>query len=123
MNWDTPLAEPIALTGRRQRFRTLREAAEFLSERYGNARGGVLEGALRDLMAAAERPAEDTVGRATRQFARFLADENLIEELPPLRDYSEGLERRIRDMLAGRSSAARAKLAQGLTKRRGPTRR
>lgn len=123
MSWDTPLTEPLVLTGGGQRFRTLRDAAEFLSDRYGKARGGVLEGALRDLMAAAEHPTEDTVGRARYQFARFLSDENLIKELPALRDYGEGLERRIRDMLAGRSGTARAKLAKGLKRRRAPSKR
>lgn len=123
MSWDTPLAEPLALTGGRQRFRTLRDAAEFLSARYGNARGGVLEGALRDLMAAAERPTEDTVGRATHQFARFLADEKLIKELPALRNYGEGLEGRIRGMLAGRSGASRTKPAKGLRRQRAPPHR
>lgn len=42
MTWDTPLAEPIALTSGRERFQTLRDAATFLAERYGKARGGVL---------------------------------------------------------------------------------
>ncbi len=74
MTWDTLLTESVALSSGRQRFKTLRDAATFLAARYDRARGGGLEGAIRDLMAAAENPTEDAVGRATRQFARFHAD-------------------------------------------------
>ena len=72
-------------------------------------------------MATAENLIEDTAGRATHQFARFLANENLIKDLPQLRDYGEGLQRRIGDMRAGRSSTARLKCANGLTLRRPPS--
>lgn len=67
---------------------------------------------------ATESPTEDAVGRATHQFARFLADENHIREMPALKDYGEGLKRRIRDMLAGRGGAARAKVLKGISARR-----
>ena len=116
-SWDVDLAEPITLTSGRRRFRTLRDAATFLAHSYGKARGGVLEGAISDLMDAAENPTADRVRRATDQFARFLADENLIAGRPG----SSGgdLEQRIRDMLAGRrSKAGQAKVAGGVKRRR-----
>ncbi len=116
-SWDMELAEPIALTSGRRRFRTLRDAATFLADDYGKARGGVLEGAITDLMAAAENPTVDHVRRATDQFARFLADENLIADRPG--SSGGALEQRIRDMLAGRrAKAGQAKVAGGVKRRR-----
>ncbi len=116
-SWDVELAEPITLTGGRRRFRTLREAANFLAHSYGKARGGVLEGAISDLMDAAENPTADHVRRATDQFARFLAEENLISSRASTT--GSDLEQRIRDMLAGRrSKAAQAKVAGGVRRRR-----
>ena len=121
MNWRTRLAEPIALSVGDRRFETLRDAAEFLTERYSKARGGVLAGAIEDRMAAAANPSADHVRRATDQFARFLADENLIAARSAARGTSTGsdLEQRIRDMLAGRrSTAGQAKVATAIRKRR-----
>lgn len=116
-SWDVDLAEPIALQSGRRRFLTLRDAATFLAEDYGKARGGVLAGAISDLMAAAENPTADTVRRATDQFARFLADENLIAFRPG--SSGNDLEQRIRDMLAGRRNrAGQAKVAGGVKRRR-----
>jgi hypothetical protein len=116
-SWDVELAEPIALTSGRRRFLTLRDAAIFLAHNYGKARGGVLEGAIADLMAAAENPTAEHVRRATDQFARFLADENLIAGRPG--STGSDLEQRIRDMLAGRrSKAGQAKIAGGVKRRR-----
>lgn len=116
MNWGTPLAEPIALSVGDRHFATLRDAAEFLSERYSKATGGVLAGAIEDLIVAANDPSPDHVRRATEQFARFLADENLISGRPG----SSGgeLEQRIRYMLSGRrAKAGQAKVAGGLKRR------
>lgn len=121
MNWKVRLAEPIALIAGDRRFETLRDAAEFLTERYSKARGGVLAGAIEDLMAAAANPTADHVRRATDQFARFLADERLIAGPLATRSTSTGgdLEQRIRDMLAGRrSTAGKAKVAKAIRKRR-----
>jgi hypothetical protein len=116
-SWDVELAELIALTSGRRRFRTLRDAANFLADDYGKSRGGVLEGAITDLMIAAENPTPEHVRRATDQFARFLADENLIVGRPG--SSGSDLEQRIRDMLAGRrSKAGQAKVAGGVKRRR-----
>ena len=117
MNWRTPLAEPIALSAGGRQFKTLRDAAEFLTERYSKARGGVLAGTIEDLIVASADPSPDHVRRATDQFARFLADENLIAGRPGT---SGGdLEQRIRDMLAGRrAKAGQAKVAGGVKQRR-----
>lgn len=117
MNWRTPLTEPIALSAGDRKFTTLRDAAEFLNERYSKARGGVLQGAITDLMAAAENPTPEHVRRATDQFARFLADENMIVGRPG--SSGSDLEQRIRDMLAGRrTEAGQAKVAAGVKRRR-----
>ncbi|MGQ3353215.1 MAG: hypothetical protein ACT6XY_16855 [Phreatobacter sp.] len=116
-SWDMELAEPIALSSGRRRFRTLRDAATFLAKDYGKARGGVLEGAIADLMAAAENPTSEQIRRATDQFARFLADQNLIAT----RSSSTGndLENRIREMLAGRRpKSGQAKVTAGMKRRR-----
>ena len=116
-SWDVELAEPIALTNGRRRFITLRDAAVFLAHSYGKARGGVLEGAITDLMAAAENPTAEQVRRATDQFARFLADENLIDGQPS--SSGSDLEQRIRDMLTGRrAKAGQTKVAAGVKRRR-----
>lgn len=91
--------------------------AEFLTERYSKARGGVLAGTIEDLIVASSDPSPDHVRRATDQFARFLADENLIAGRPG----SSGgdLEQTIRDMLAGRrSQAGQEKVASGVTRQR-----
>lgn len=117
MNWRTRLAEPIALSAGDRRFETLRDAAEFLTERYSKARGGVLAGTIEDLIVAAGDPSADHVRRATDQFARFLADENLIAS----RGSSTGgdLEQRIRAMLAGRrAKAGQSKVASKTRSRR-----
>jgi hypothetical protein len=117
MNWRTPLTEPIALGAGERQFVTLRDAAEFLAERYSNARGGVLAGALEDLIVASADPTPEHVRRATDQFARFLADENLIAGRPG--SSGSDLEQRIRDMLAGRRNrAGQAKVAGGMKRRR-----
>jgi hypothetical protein len=117
MNWRTPLAEPIALSAGDRQFVTLRDAAEFLTDRYSKARGGVLAGTIEDLIVAAENPTPDRVRRATDQFARFLADENLITSRASTT--GSDLEQRIRDMLLGRrSTAGQAKVAAGVKRRR-----
>ncbi len=116
MNWRTPLAEPISLAAGDREFVTLRDAAEFLTERYSKARGGVLAGTIEDLIAAAGEPTPDHVRRATDQFARFLVDENLITSRASTT--GSDLEQRIRDMLAGqRSKAGQTKVA-GVVRRR-----
>ena len=117
MNWRTPLAEPIALSAGDRQFVTLRDAAEFLTERYSKARGGVLAGTIEDLIVASADPTPEHVRRATDQFARFLADENLVVGRPGLT--GGDLEQRTRDMLAGRrSKAGQAKVACGVKRRR-----
>lgn len=117
MNWRTPLAQTIPLSAGDRQFVTLRDAAEFLTERYSEARGGVLADTIEDLIVASADPTPEHVRRATDQFARFLADENLIAGRPG----SSGgdLEQRIRDMLAGRrAKAGQAKAAGGVKRRR-----
>lgn len=101
MSWDTKLSETITLKGGRSRFLTLRDAAEFLTERYSNARGEMLASTLADIMKASETPTSTDVQRATAQFARFLAAQGLVAPRPST--YHEDLPRRIAEMLAGRS--------------------
>lgn len=105
-SWDVELSEPLALKSGEMRFRTLRDAAEFLASRYSRARGGVLAGAIEDLMAAAEDPSAERVRQATDQFALFLSDEMLADPLPA-RPGQGDIPQRIAAMLAPGGRKAR----------------
>lgn len=108
-SWDVELAEPIALKRGGGRFRTLRDAATFLHDRYSTSRSGALSAAIRDLMDAAENPTPAAVQRATDQFAAFLSQEGLVEGRAPSASTGTDLEQRIRAMLLGKPLSPAAK--------------
>jgi len=76
MRWDLPFKTPIAAEGRA--LATLRDAAEYLTERLGGVRNAAVEGAAVDLMAAAESGRADVVAAAREQTMRALHARYLI---------------------------------------------
>jgi hypothetical protein len=76
MRWDLPFETPIAAEGRE--LATLRDAAEYLSERMGSLRSAVVEGAAEDLMAAARSGKRSAVMAAREQTLRALHARYLI---------------------------------------------
>jgi hypothetical protein len=76
MRWDLPFETPIAAEGRA--LATLRDAAEYLSERLGSVRSAAVEGAAEDLMAAAESGKAAAVAAAREQTVRALHARYLI---------------------------------------------
>ncbi|MBY0362892.1 MAG: hypothetical protein K2X45_13385 [Phreatobacter sp.] len=112
MSWDTPLERPLLLKSPSQTLTTLREAADFLLQRFANGRSAMLAGAIEDLMKAAEDPQPSKIRAASRQLGRLL-DEERILAVPPDRfddgaETASDIERRIRRMFAPlRSPSAR----------------
>jgi hypothetical protein len=110
-SWDQRLARPINLKGSGKKLLTLRDAGDFLRANFQTVRrNAMLDGALEDLIAAAESGQAADRRRATDQLETLLHHALLIEGARPRSKPGKtpDLERRIRAMLTGERSKKRS---------------